>query len=77
MEIVHSILRTVVRPNTRVRLRKRFFRTILYVYSFNTPPVAFVPDLLDLVQPRYLYSADAEMFVFASVVDPAVLAFIS
>ena len=40
-----------------------------------TPVVAFVPVLLDFVQPRYLYSADAEMFVFASVVFPFVLAY--
>ena len=41
---------------------------------FNTPSVALVPVLLDSVQPSYLYSADAEMFVFASVAIPYVLA---
>ena len=59
---------------------KKFLNISRYISRgvpfFNTPPVALVPALLDLVQPRYLYSADVEMFVLASVVDPTVLAFI-
>ena len=38
----------------------------------NTPEVELVPVLLDLLHPRYLYSADAEILVDASVAVPCV-----
>ena len=41
-----------------------------------TPPVAPVPVLLDLLHPRYLYNADGDILVYASVVDPVVFAII-
>ena len=43
---------------------------------FSTPVVALAPILRDFVQPRYLYSELLEIFVFASVVDPFVSAYI-
>ena len=43
---------------------------------FSTPDVEFAPILLDLLHPRYLYSADAEMSVVADSFIPTVLAFI-
>ena len=40
------------------------------------PSVELAPVLLDLLKPRYLYRADDEMFVFASVAIPYVFAYI-
>ena len=40
---------------------------------FNTPDVAPDPILFDLLHPRYLYNADAEIFVFALVAVPYVV----
>ena len=39
-----------------------------------TPEVAFVPILLDLLHPRYLYNADVAILVYASMLVPVVFA---